>query len=266
MESVFIMPINQEIDDWGIKMGGAQASKYTFAPIQEAVIDLIFSETQTFERVEKASSKLKRRYPQMEQLVNIEGGMSGPGHMSFKSGPIGFHLSTLDMSDIVQIQIDRLTTSRTAPYEGWEKLLDASKENWRTVSREITSQIIRRVGIRYINRIDIPLNGEDSVQLSDYLSFLPNISPISGEPMTEFTTLVTRLTRDPLWTARIISTLAPPVLINHMSVLFDIDVYREKDIPIKYEELWKQIDGARILKNEIFEKYLTEKSRKLFNA
>jgi uncharacterized protein (TIGR04255 family) len=260
------MLINRDIDDWSGRMGGAQAANYAHAPIQEAVIDLVFGETQTLEKLQKAKAKLSKRYPLDEQLVSFEGGVSGTGGLSVRSSPIGFHLSTLEMSDIVQLQIDRVVTSRSAPYEGWDKLIAQAKINWSTVAKATGIKTVRRVGIRYINRIDIPLNGEAAVKLSDYLSFLPNISPISEEPMTEFTLLVTRLTSNPNWTARIISTLVPPVLINHISVLFDIDLFRDRDIASKEQELWEQIEEVRALKNDIFERYLTPNSRALFNA
>jgi uncharacterized protein (TIGR04255 family) len=54
-------------------------------------------------------------------------------------------------------------------------------------------------------------------------------------------------------------------LERHFSVLLDIDVVREVDVPQKDNEIWKELDLMRTHKNRIFEECVTDSARKLFD-
>jgi uncharacterized protein (TIGR04255 family) len=56
---------------------------------------------------------------------------------------------------------------------------------------------------------------------------------------------------------------APP-LLNHVSLLLDIDVFCTEQIPSNEAELWRMIDHAGPIKNRVFEQCITNESRKLF--
>jgi uncharacterized protein (TIGR04255 family) len=62
------------------------------------------------------------------------------------------------------------------------------------------------------------------------------------------------------------SSLVPPPLVDHASVILDIDVSRAGDPPQKDDEIWALIDRIRVHKNHIFEESVTDKARELFNA
>jgi uncharacterized protein (TIGR04255 family) len=62
------------------------------------------------------------------------------------------------------------------------------------------------------------------------------------------------------------STIVPAALINHYSLLLDIDVFRTEQIPNRDDELWKVVDEVRGVKDGIFEGCITQKSRELFDA
>jgi uncharacterized protein (TIGR04255 family) len=67
------------------------------------------------------------------------------------------------------------------------------------------------------------------------------------------------------WNVSIASSIvAPPPLIDHISFLLDIDVFRSEQIPGREDELWTVIDEARAIKNTIFERCITDETRKLF--
>jgi len=58
--------------------------------------------------------------------------------------------------------------------------------------------------------------------------------------------------------------MSPAPLINHVSMVLDIDVFRTDQIPGRDADLWDCIDTVRSLKNAIFEACITDEARKLF--
>jgi uncharacterized protein (TIGR04255 family) len=46
--------------------------------------------------------------------------------------------------------------------------------------------------------------------------------------------------------------------------MLDIDIFRTEQIPGNESELWRMIDDARPIKNRVFERCITDESRKLF--
>lgn len=67
-----------------------------------------------------------------------------------------------------------------------------------------------------------------------------------------------------LWSVNITSTGIQSPLINHTSLLLDIDVFRTDNIPLNDVDLWKTIDEARDIKNKIFKACITQKTEELF--
>lgn len=244
--------------------------EYRKPPIQEAVIDLMFRQPQTIARLEKAVKKLAPFYPNQVPMVNqevqVESSEQGPPRVHVRSESAGFQLASHDQANIVSIYKDRLATSRIAPYEGWDKLKEQAGKNWHLVVRSLGVVQVNRIGIRYVNRIDIPLKGSKAKNLDEYLRLVPNVDSYSANAMTEFVYLVARPTDLPNWSARLVTSLVPSPLIEHISLGFDIDVFRTESIPTKEDKLWETVDEARAVKNEIFEMYITSKSRELFNA
>lgn len=56
----------------------------------------------------------------------------------------------------------------THPYPGWENFFQRFVRDWELWKRVVGHQHVIRIGVRYINRIDIPITGP----VVDYESFL----------------------------------------------------------------------------------------------
>src|SRR5262249_40067272 len=123
----------------------------------------------------------------------------------------------------------------------------------------------KRIGIRYINRIDIPIKQSEILDIEAYLRFVPRVPDFSKRPFSGFWTQVTKPTDLPHWNVSVTSTIVSPApLINHVSVALDIDVFRSEQIPGRDAELWECVDAVRSLKNAIFESCITDEARRLF--
>lgn len=239
---------------------------YPKAPITEGVIHLRVAGVATADEQQKVVHRLTKHYPHSNPLQEFSLRIDTTGgEVAVDQKPQGFRLNTNDQTDVVLVFPDGIAAARLAPYQGWEYLRDRARvahEEWR---RSTAHRAVTRIGIRYLNRIDIPLNGVSQVDLATYLAFRPQIPEIGIGPIVGYMVQATLATDTPLWSASIASTIVtPPPLLNHVSLMLDIDVFRTEQIPGNEAELWRTIDDARLIKNRVFERCITDESRKLF--
>jgi uncharacterized protein (TIGR04255 family) len=241
---------------------------YRRPPIIEAVIDLHVS-TPVSERVhDKIVRRLKRSYPHATTLheanVNVD---VASGNVTVDQRPKGCRLSKEDETDVVLIKAQSLTLARLAPYTSWETLRDNARNVWNVWIECNGPNTVSRIGVRYINRIDIPVQQNLGIELEDYLSFFPKLPEALSEPLHSYLMQATIKTKEPYWSAKISSTRNKPApLLNHISLLLDIDVFRTENIPKNEDELWDVIEEARTIKNMIFESSIKDETRELFNV
>jgi uncharacterized protein (TIGR04255 family) len=230
------------------------------------VIHLRVSGVASVDEQQKVVRRLTKHYPHSNPLQEFSLRIDTTGgEVAVDQKPQGFRLNTDDQADVVLVFPDGIAAARLAPYQGWENLRDCAKaahDEWR---RSTAHRPVSRIGIRYLNRIDIPLNGLSQVDLATYLGFRPHIPGIGSGPMAGYMVQATLPTDIPQWSASIASTIVtPPPLLNHVSLMLDIDIFRTEQIPGNESELWRMIDDARPIKNRVFERCITDESRKLF--
>ena len=242
--------------------------RYLKPPIIEAVIDLHVGTPVSESAHDKIVRRLKRTYPHaktiQETSVSVD---AGSGSVTVDQQPRGCRLSTEDETDVVLVKAQSLTTARLAPYINWENLRDCAKNAWNAWLACKAPSNVSRIGVRYINRIDIPVEKSGGIELEDYLDFFPKIPEALAKPLHSYLIQATIATTEPNWNAKISSTaIKPAPLLNHISLLLDIDVFRTDSIPKMEDQLWNLIEEARIIKNIIFEYSIKDEARKLFDA
>jgi uncharacterized protein (TIGR04255 family) len=239
---------------------------YRRPPITEAVIGIRIVASVVDKVQQRVVRRLKGDYPHSQPLREVSiklGGTDDNIELEHKSQ--GYRLTTDDQTDVVLVVPDGVTIARLAPYPGWEGLRDRAQAVWKTWRDLTPHHPIDRIGIRYINRIDIPVNRRPAIRLEDYIKLHPQIPPIGSGPMLGYMMQVTLPTHDPKWRATITSAqVMPPPVPEHMSLLLDVDVFRTEDFPVNDGELWSVIDQARGIKNAIFEGCINDEARRLF--
>ena len=246
--------------------GPLTSPNYPRAPITEAVIQLRMAADVEARLQEKVVQKLKSKFPNSQPMHEFSVVLDNTGgNVSVSQNTEGFRLSNDDQTDIILINNRGITATRLAPYPGWGVLRDNAKAAWGVWTNATPRHPVERLGVRFINRIDIPSQGNPQIQLGDYLHFHPTITAITPQPMLGYVLQVVLPTFDADWTATITSTMLGPAPIpNHTSILLDIDIARSNQIPLNDEQLWPIIEGARIVKNDLFERCITDATRKLF--
>jgi uncharacterized protein (TIGR04255 family) len=242
---------------------------YPKAPIIEGVIHLGGAGIASPEELQKLVKRFAEDYPQQQAMaaaINVIVNTTGGGALTIQQQPQGYLAKSADQADIVLLFTDGVAAARLAPYPGWEHLRERASIAWAEWRRNVTgTSAPKRIGIRYVNRIDVPIKQAGIIDIDDYLRFGARMPEFSRRPMTGFLVQITRPTDLEHWSATITSTIAtPPPLINHVSVVLDIDVFRTEQIPGRNPDLWDCIDAVRPLKNDIFEACITDEARKLF--
>jgi uncharacterized protein (TIGR04255 family) len=242
-------------------------SPYPKAPIVEAVIHVSVGGVAQPEELQKVMKRLRNDYPEQEPLsgVNVIVDPTGGGSFTVQQQQQGHRAKSIDQADIVMVLQDGVGTARLAPYLGWDHLRDRARKVWSDWRKIVAYSAPKRIGIRYINRIDVPIRPGGILDIDTYLNSGPRVPDFSRHPVSGFVAQIARPTDLDHWSTNVTSTTAlPPPLIDHVSFVLDIDVFRTEDIPGREADLWECVEAVRPLKNKIFESCITDEARRLF--
>jgi uncharacterized protein (TIGR04255 family) len=118
------------------------------------------------------------------------------------------------------------------------------------------------MSVRYINRIDLP--GRISFDTFDYLRFGPLNPAARGATGDYYCSIVNQFADDPRFRSVLQTGVAPSPLMDRISLLLDVDVLCEAELPSTEEGLLELLDLLRAYKNTIFEECITDRARALF--
>lgn len=230
------------------------------------MVELRFAEKVSKEIIDKTASKLKKNYVYQEPLTEHSfmfevGKATHQTIVEFE----GHKLSSLDRTEIILVKTNAFSSSQLAPYVGWDHFVARAKREWASVRAAIGPKKLSRVGVRFINRIDVPGALKIEIDPSDYVSASPSLPRLNWKPLKRYLMQVARPEESARAGITINTGTIQSPLVGYLSILLDIDVFRESDIPGDEESLWMMIENFRNDKNEIFESSITDASRALFN-
>lgn len=239
--------------------------QYKRAPITEAVIGINFAERIDEDTLISVDKKYAPHYPQNQTLsdvnVMLNVNSNDPSPKTNVAKEDYYRRSSDDMTQILLLRRDSIIFSQLAPYLGWSKYIERFKRDWKIWKRVVKHRTISRVGVRFLNRIDIPVE-KQIVKYEDYLNIYPKI-PSSFEPINAYAIQTTRQL-DNGCSVNMNSAVVPSPLLNHLSFLLDIDVYSIKP-PQSDNDLIELLNSIRLKKNQMFEDCITDNARRLFN-
>lgn len=237
---------------------------YRRPPAVDAVIDFSFESELSDRENERLRRELSSRYPQVLETRGIEVAIQGDGKVETKTSVVARKLVSQDGADVFIIRPTALTTARLGPYTGWDHLRELALDNFRIANKIIGYRKCIRIGVRFINRIDIPIKEKPLVDFALF-NFFPNFpAEMLGAPMS-FLNRIEYKKETPGLTVIVATHSTEPALIDHTSYILDIDVIRNFDVPSKQDELWQLVDKMRDEKNLVFEACVTDDLRARFD-
>lgn len=244
-------------------------TQYPRAPITEAVIEIRFQEPVPKDLVEKVRSRvLEQGHYLLLDTWNVRTVQVDIASVlaSVAQEATGYRVSSLDRADVFLITTASFAVSRLAPYAAWESFYARSTRDWGVWKRVVGYRRIQRIGVRYINRIDIPSKPGQKIRLEDYFTCYPEVPEGTGFPGLASYAMQLQLPGGPDGSNLMINGASvPSPLLNHASFLLDLDISIEGDVPQKDEELWGLIGRIREYKNTAFESCITDRARALFS-
>lgn len=243
---------------------GASAPAYTAPPIIEAVVQLLFVEPLSNGVYRKLIKKMKRSYANHLDIQNINAKIDFPKRSATFDEQPQTKLSSDDEADIFIIQRNALTWSRLAPYQGWAHLISRVRADLEDAHGTTGHRKLGRIGVRYINRIDVPQEN-DVVRYEDYLAININLPSY----LSVIDNYAWRFERDfPGQSLRAIvqSAIVEPEIPDCGAFLLDIDIVALSDLPAKLDHISSKLEEMRALKNDIFEVSITDRARARFSS
>ncbi len=169
--------------------------------------------------------------------------------------------STNDQKVLVQVGPRLLSINRLKPYPSWEEFEKTIDTAFKTLSSIVDIKGFQRIGMRYINRIDIP--GKD-IRIDEYFNFRPH----TGDDLPKILKSFNLTTHFPYSTGRDVCKVqffsTTPDGENMNSFILDFDYYL--NIPQDITDI--DVDKWRLEAHDEIEKFfegsITDKLREMF--
>lgn len=246
-------------------------SEYTIfqnTPITEAVMEIKaqLPEETDLKILENCHDHIKERFPekQEQRFIKADFKLSQkdmPLPLPTKTGTQGYIFHSRTEKKVVQCKTDGFAFNKLKPYKNWDLFRSEGRELWELYSKIAKPIKVVRIGLRYINRIEVPLPFKD---FSEYILTNPQIAPNLPQGVSHFFMRLEIPNPDIEATAIITQTMDKPTTAQRLPLILDIDVFRITEYPGKAKEMWGAFEKLRDFKNDIFFNSVTEKAKGLF--
>ena len=238
------------------------------APIVEAVVDFRAVSEVTWEETEikKKLTEIIPDYPKIESrrglksVVKIKRGTKASAdHTLDDLGWEGFRLSSDDKPHIAQFNKDGFSFSRLHPYINWEQFINEAFRLWKFYLKLSRPSEIQRIGVRFINRIMLPI---EDLNLDDYYQVSPKAPEGLDLDFAKFLHHDTLVVPGDTYAINIIKTVQPHKNpeIKKVGLIVDIDVFTFQPITLRNSIIEKRMNEMRWLKNKAFFGTITPKA------
>lgn len=242
--------------------------RYKKAPIVEAVIEVRWASFATMDMLLPAlSGEGFQPFEEPKPRHRIEATFDTQSQaFSYSTDQLGFEAATKDGSQRYLIERDRFAFILTAPYDHWEAFCARFFEVAWPAFELLKIDAFTRIGVRFVNRIDVPVSGDGLPDTNLYLNLSVEGPQAGAGGMKEFQLRVVKHTEDPniLFGLTVANTGSP--LPRYSGLLLDIDAFTEQSITVDREELNAVLDALRQTKNHIFEACITDETRAIFGG
>jgi len=241
--------------------------RFPKAPISEAILDIEvkFASPVELARLEAFQELIHDRYPMKSNRAKWQGRVEVQEErvaQEVSRGAQGFMFRSPDGIKVVQVRQDGFTFNWLKRYESWEALRDEAQSQWERYRGTFQPRAVSRLGLRYVNRIELPLPIPD---FSEYIKTIPEIAP--GIPQGLIGLFMRLEIPDEArnLVGIITETIEMPVAESkRLPFIFDIDIISGGTFEPSSLSVWETFEQMREYKNEIFFASVTEKAKELF--
>ncbi len=243
--------------------------KYKFSPLIETVCELRFTQDSPWDMTIPGLfyDKIRNDFPIKEQRnvneVEIIHGPQGIQQQIRTRERLFFYSN--DRKIFTQIGPYLLSIHTLTPYPGWSIFKEKIKLSTDPLLKIFNAKKLQRIGMRYINRIDIDLKNIDGVfNIDKYFNLFPN----TGENMpssnySHFLILCEFPFNEGKDLCRIQLTDEKSNVNEHSLFILDIDYFLTQQQLLKEFIIYQWIDSAHEKIEQFFEGIITDELRKI---
>jgi len=173
----------------------------------------------------------------------------------------GYQFQSADGCDIAQFRVDGFTYNRLKPYTDGEAVLSEALRLWAIYVAIAAPPAVSRAALRYINHLPLP---GSVLEMDRYLTAAPKCP--EGLPGDVLRFLSRHLVQSHEFDFRAMMTMSSEPMVggNGLTILVDIDVFREAEMGTESPEIRPALETLREAKNRAFFGALTEDAVRLF--
>lgn len=234
---------------------------YGRAPVMEAAIDIRCINRPNFTMADVAllAEALSNDFRQEAEAVERTEEVRSDGARRVTERPVGLVLRRYpDDRGILQVQVEGFTYSQTAPYERWEPFSQEAERLWSRYCNEAEPQAVTRIGVRYINRLEI---GDAIEDLSPFLNVYP-VTPWKLKSPPSGFSLQIRLPHDDDSALVVNVATVLHARTQQIAILLDLDAL-QADVACDVKELWNVVEELHVKVERAFEGLITDRMREL---
>lgn len=242
------------------------------APIVEAVLDLDCDLPAGFDlaRFEEEGRNafashypLVRRQAFVSHTLTASAGGQPPAH-AVQQGLRALRFVSTDGLQLVQARSEGFSFNRLAPYTSLSEYLPEIERCWQIYAGLAAPLLVRRVRLRYINRIRLPRR-ETAGGVAGFFALGPSLPAGAGLVLSSFLSQQSAVDLETESEVRIILGAERPEG-EFLPTILDIEVGRNEELePKDWAGLSVRIEQLRALKNRVFQNTLTESCRQLLH-
>ncbi len=240
---------------------------YSRAPIVEAIIEIRCDLPAEVNLNSLKGAVDPDEYPGVGNQVEVTGTLdiSDAGvRNETATQQTGFAFTRSDSQRIVHAGLKRFAYSALRPYDRWSTFSREAWDAWLVYQRAVKPSRATRLGVRYVNRIEIP---DPMVEIRDYLRTAIDVSPYLSQMVEGYFLQVQVPLQSYRAAATVTSTLVEPDRVDTTVLVLDIDAWQRTDIDFSTEDspavIQQGLDNLRNAKNYVFEACITDATRGL---
>ena len=236
-------------------------------PIVEALVDLRAQVPGDPEMFKALADDLKDEFPKKElrrdfetKIEIREGKVVIPHFDSSAFG--GVRVANADDTIYAQFRPNGFTLNNMKTYLGGDQLIGKALMLWESLVERAEPEIVSRVALRFINRLELPLAEGD--EFSQYLTCPPELPKGAPQLISQFLSRIVGHDEERKATAVVIQQLKKPRAGRPAAITIDLDVFQVGSFPCDSAALRKILDSLRMLKNETFFSLLTDETARIY--
>jgi len=241
------------------------SKKYGNDPIVEAVCEFRLTPDSKWDLTipglvyEKVSNDFPNKEQRLIQEVELTQSPQGMQQQIRTSERVLFLTDNRKM--FIQVGPHFLAINCLKPYPAWEGFKPWIEKAFSALTEVVEVERLQRIGLRYINRIEIP---GQSVNLDNYFEFRPFLGQNLPQNMVNFIIQCLLPFFGQRDSCKVQLTNAVPDRPDNVSFLLDLDYFLAQPLVVLSNQALEWVENAHKKVEEIFEGSINESLREIF--